>query len=68
MSRALLLSPARLHLMRLMPMDLLLKPAVLQALTLEQELTDVLPLIGTLLQYTDAFNYACLVKVRALAG
>ena len=28
----------------------------------------VLPLIGTLLQYTDAFNYACLVKVRALAG
>ena len=28
MSRALLLSPARLHLMRLMPMDLLLKPAV----------------------------------------
>lgn len=28
---------------------------------------DVLPLIGTLLQYTDAFNYSCLIKVRAMS-
>ena len=34
----------------------------------EESLHKVLPMLGALLQFTDAFNYSCLVKTRALSN
>ena len=53
--------------MRLLPTESLLRPVVEHALRTEVELVDILPLIGAILQYTDIFNYSCLVKVRAMS-
>ena len=54
--------------MRLLPSRELLKPVVMAILEGERSLSEDMPLLGTLLQYTNAFNFSIMCRVRALKG
>ena len=53
--------------MRLMPTKLMLKPLVVGLLEdAQRTLAEMVPLMGALLQYTNAFNFSILCKIRQL--
>ena len=55
----------RVDLLRLLPHETMLKPVV-QSILVETDLGQVISLIGTVLQYTDAFNFGILGLVKCL--
>ena len=55
----------RVELLRLLPHETMLKPVV-QTMLAETDLGQVVSPIGTVLQYTDAFNFGVLGLVKRL--
>ena len=67
LSQILLNSPNRLQLIRVLPTEQMLVPLVQGVLASQKSsLAELLPLMGTLLQYTDALNFSIMCKIRML--